>query len=384
MGVVALTACSDDNGDGTGKDIQLAPDTPKNYTIYADETSGTPSEGISFTTTGPWRATVAETRTDSWVTVLPDHGDAAGDYTISISLGVNTSGQDRKATVTIECGGTKITITVEQKGTTEEGEIPDDSDEPVKPEPTGGKLVSRVHYYFQNSPDVEDSLFELTYDEQNRLVEWKETLHELVTEGQIETVYSTTTYTYENNIVRIVNKEENDRFTVYLNKAGYAERAERTRGDGMKAVTYYKYNGENQLIRTEQEDEWEDYVWEDGNLVKSIYGSPDDADTNTTVFTYKSVPNLETPDVISAYNELPSWYEELAWAGLLGVRNRNLILTVRGDSEWSYKDDFDMVYELYPDGSGYIKTAVEYGVTSAGEQDTSNPRIAEFEHIERK
>ena len=53
MGVVALTACSDDNGDGTGKDIQLAPGTPKDYTIFADETSGTPSEGISFTTTGP-------------------------------------------------------------------------------------------------------------------------------------------------------------------------------------------------------------------------------------------------------------------------------------------------------------------------------------------
>ncbi|MFQ7503088.1 MAG: hypothetical protein ACLRMJ_08185 [Alistipes finegoldii] len=67
-------ACSDDNGGDEGKDIQLAPGTPKDYTIFADETSGTPSEGISFTTAGPWRATVAETRADvsegsSWVTV---------------------------------------------------------------------------------------------------------------------------------------------------------------------------------------------------------------------------------------------------------------------------------------------------------------------------
>ena len=73
-------ACSDDNGGDEGKDIQLAPGTPKDYTIFADETSGTPSEGISFTTAGPWRATVAETRADvsegsSWVTVSPDHGD---------------------------------------------------------------------------------------------------------------------------------------------------------------------------------------------------------------------------------------------------------------------------------------------------------------------
>ncbi|MFR0894555.1 MAG: BACON domain-containing protein [Alistipes onderdonkii] len=47
---------------------------------------------------------------------LPDHGDAAGDYTITITLGVNTTGKNRRATVMIECGGTKITITVEQKG----------------------------------------------------------------------------------------------------------------------------------------------------------------------------------------------------------------------------------------------------------------------------
>ena len=169
MGVVALTACSDDNGDGTGKDIQLAPGTPKDYTIFADETSGTPSEGISFTTTGPWRVTVVQTRADafdsgevtpSWVTVSPDHGDAAGDYTISISLGVNTSGQDRKATITIECGGTKITITVEQKGTTEDGKVPDDGDEPVVP--TGAQLVSEVYHYFNNSPGEEDSRIELT------------------------------------------------------------------------------------------------------------------------------------------------------------------------------------------------------------------------------
>lgn len=64
------------------------------------------------------------------MTVSPDHGDAAGDYTITITLGVNTTGKNRRATVMIECGGTKITITVEQKGTTEEGEVPGEGDEP--------------------------------------------------------------------------------------------------------------------------------------------------------------------------------------------------------------------------------------------------------------
>ena len=385
MGVVALTACSDDNGDGTGKDIQLAPGTPKDYTIFADETSGTPSEGISFTTTGPWRATVVQTRADafdsgevtpSWVTVSPDHGDAAGDYTISISLGVNTSGQDRKATITIECGGTKITITVEQKGTTEDGKVPDDGDEPVVP--TGAQLVSEVYHYFNNSPGEEDSRIELTYDERNRLIRWKKTTNEVVSPGTVEAVTQTYEYEYDDGVVRIANPEENTHFTVWLNAAGYAERVERSRPGESVNITTYKYDSENRLIRANQEDEWEDYVWENGNLVESRYGSPN-GENDVTRFTYTDLENRERPDFIGAWHELSSWYEGLAWTRLLGVRNRNLIQGARGDGEWSYKDDFYMEYKV--DAEGYVTEAVEYGLTFEGETDRSNPRTYEVKHI---
>ncbi len=385
MGVVALTACSDDNGDGTGKDIQLAPGTPKDYTIFADETSGTPSEGISFTTTGPWRATVVQTRADafdsgavtpSWVTVSPDHGDAAGDYTISISLGVNTSGQDRKATITIECGGTKITITVEQKGTTEDGKVPDDGDEPVVP--TGAQLVSEVYHYFNNSPGEEDSRIELTYDERNRLIRWKKTTNEVVSPGTVEAVTQTYEYEYDDGVVRIANPEENTHFTVWLNAAGDAERVERSRPGESVNITTYKYDSENRLIRANQEDEWEDYVWENGNLVESRYGSPN-GENDVTRFTYTDLENRERPDFIGAWHELSSWYEGLAWTRLLGVRNRNLIQGARGDGEWSYKDDFYMEYKV--DAEGYVTEAVEYGLTFEGETDRSNPRTYEVKHI---
>ena len=378
----ALAGCSDDNGGDGGKDIQLAPGTPKDYTIFADETSGTPSEGISFTTTGPWRATVAETRADvsggspSWVTVSPDHGDAAGDYTITIGLGVNATGKDRRATVTIECGSTKITITVEQKGTTEEGEVPDEGDEPVVP--AGVQLVSEVYCYFNDSPGVEDRRIELTYDERNRLVRWKETTNEVVSPGMVETVTQTYEYEYGDGVVRIANPEEDTHFTVWLNAAGYAERVERSRSGESADITTYEYDSENRLIRTEQEDEWEDYVWENGNLVESRYGSPD-GESDVTRFTYTDLENRERPDFIGAWNELPSWYEELAWAGLLGVRNRNLMRGTRGDGEWSYKDDFCMEYEV--DAEGYVTEAVEYGLTSEGETDRSNPRTYEVKHI---
>ena len=381
----ALAGCSDDNGGDGGKDIQLAPGTPKDYTIFADETSGTPSEGISFTTTGPWRATVVQTRADafdsgevtpSWVTVSPDHGDAAGDYTISISLGVNTSGRDRKATITIECGGTKITITVEQKGTTEDGKVPDDGDEPVVP--TGAQLVSEVYHYFNNSPGEEDSRIELTYDERNRLIRWKKTTNEVVSPGTVEAVTQTYEYEYDDGVVRIANPEENTHFTVWLNAAGYAERVERSRPGESVNITTYKYDSENRLIRANQEDEWEDYVWENGNLVESRYGSPN-GENDVTRFTYTDLENRERPDFIGAWHELSSWYEGLAWTRLLGVRNRNLIQGARGDGEWSYKDDFYMEYKV--DAEGYVTEAVEYGLTFEGETDRSNPRTYEVKHI---
>lgn len=74
---------------------------------------------------------------------------AAGDYTITDHARSEYDGKDRRATVMIECGGTKITITVEQKGTTEEGEIPDDSDEPAVP---ARLLISEMKSYSKKNP----------------------------------------------------------------------------------------------------------------------------------------------------------------------------------------------------------------------------------------
>ena len=117
-----FAACSDEEETLGGKDIQFAEGTSDKIEVYADETEGTAEGGISFTTTGPWRATVtpvtkaggadwlsvgtkAEGET-SWVAVVPDHGDEAGAYSIRIELGVNATGEDRSATITITCGAT--------------------------------------------------------------------------------------------------------------------------------------------------------------------------------------------------------------------------------------------------------------------------------------
>ena len=85
----------------------------------------------------------------SWVAVVPDHGDEAGAYSIRIELGVNATGEDRSATITITCGATVITITVTQKGTTESGEVPEEGTDPVVPGTTTyPHLVSRIEFAY--------------------------------------------------------------------------------------------------------------------------------------------------------------------------------------------------------------------------------------------
>lgn len=378
MGAIAFIACSDDNGGEEGKDIQLAPGTSKDYTIFADETSGTPSEGISFTTTGPWRATVAETRADvsggsSWVTVSPDHGDAAGDYTITITLGVNTTGKDRRATVMIECGGTKITITVEQKGTTEEGEIPDDSDEPAVP---ARLLISEMKSYSKKNPDQSYSNIKLTYDDQNRITKWEE---ESSDEGYRDT--RTITFEYGGDVVHISSAASSDdpddpnTYTAYLNKNGFVTRTE---GPGLDATTY-EYDSENRLVRMVQATEWQEYVWKDGNLTEIKYGN-DDGETDVTRYTYYG--ELENRENFDIFYDRISWDEELAIAGLTGIPCRNLLHEERGESQWAYKDDFDMTYEV--DENGYITKAVQTQPQLSSSDEEDDPWIGEVKHIQGK
>ena len=96
--------------------------SPFNQIVNADETTG--QSGVTFVTSGAWTSTITEVSTkstksgtDLWISIDPDHGDAAGEYTITIRLQKNYTGEDRKATITILCDDMDITITVTQKGT---------------------------------------------------------------------------------------------------------------------------------------------------------------------------------------------------------------------------------------------------------------------------
>ncbi len=122
--ICLLGGCSEEDEAGG---IRLTDGTTSNQTIFADETA--PDGGIHFTTDGAWTAevTMASTKADgddaNWVSLDKYSGNAAGDYTITVFTRKNYTGKDRKAYIKITCGST-LTITIEQKGTTESGDIP--------------------------------------------------------------------------------------------------------------------------------------------------------------------------------------------------------------------------------------------------------------------
>jgi hypothetical protein len=143
MTTAFFTAC--DEKEDNPAPIVVANTSALTQNVFADQTEG--QSGVTFTTTGAWTFTITETTTKSpaatvetvrapslqraaansptWISISPDHGDKAGDYTIAITLQPNTTGADRAAIITVSCNGTEIAITVTQKSTTESGEEPE-------------------------------------------------------------------------------------------------------------------------------------------------------------------------------------------------------------------------------------------------------------------
>lgn len=125
LACAALVGCNKEND--LPKEIELTGGTQTSQEVYADETSK--NDGIKFKATAPWTASVTETATRAegsdveWLQLSAYEGKA-GEQTLALTLKVNTTGKDRKAEIKIVCGATIITITVEQKGATEGGEIP--------------------------------------------------------------------------------------------------------------------------------------------------------------------------------------------------------------------------------------------------------------------
>ena len=160
--------------------------------------------------------------------LVPDHGDAAGDYTIQVVLGVNGTGEDRSATITITCGTTTITITVTQKGTTEDGKVPEEGTDPVVPATTYPHLVSKIEFAYIPSrleSDQDEELnrtYEFEYDGENRISGYL--MKDYSYYGDVNSEISGTLDYSTAGEIRVSERGfEGGDYTLKLNGAGYVE-----------------------------------------------------------------------------------------------------------------------------------------------------------------
>ena len=231
-----MAACHDDNG---GPSSIVIDKDQQNQTAYADDTEKT----IRFEATEAWHTEVDYTATkatetvEKWVSLDPASGEA-GEITIKLALSTNYTGTDRKATIHIICGGTTITVIIEQKGETENGEVPDE-DSPAD----GVRKISEII----TSTDGEPNHIVFTYDEQGRVQECS--LYKEIS-GQKKTEY-VTTLTYSED--RIVKKTQayNDSYTTgtttYSLSEGRIGKA-RAETDNFDCDTWY-YDSEGNMTK---------------------------------------------------------------------------------------------------------------------------------------
>jgi len=121
--LTATTLFSGCSKDDNPPAISVADNSSLTQVVYANNVQG--NSGVSFTTTGAWTSSTSA----DWISISPNNGSSEGNYTISIILAINTTGADRTATITILCKGDRITISVTQKGKTEDGEVPNEEAE---------------------------------------------------------------------------------------------------------------------------------------------------------------------------------------------------------------------------------------------------------------
>lgn len=378
---VIFISCSDNNDDP--QTITISKDQ-LNQTVYADNTE----KGITFTATEAWRTEVDYTGTkateaaEQWVTLDPSSG-GAGEVTIKVTLSVNRTGADRIAKVRIVCGGTTITIVIEQKGETEEGKIPDAG--------TYDKLVSKIDVtntnIWQTGSVTSNTEWSFAYDNQNRITFYKE--YSTVDGGlSSEFAYSGNTITsvetiYDNNAIEeirstyILNAEGNivewsDNYTE-MGKP-FNNKGKITYKDGYFASSETTYSGGSDY------SDYSDYaIWENGNLVKA-------ADSDNRYYTLIEYGNIRN-DYNIDFNYLlaeSEWLDCLAFEGrgmkpfgYFGKRSAYLI-----SKETDSYDNNTYTHEYKTDSKGYINEIILTRYDSKGEK--TSEKVLKISYIDAK
>ncbi len=248
LSMLAFVACTDDgNGGGDTGEIVVPPAQQENLSqeIGASATSGS---GVTFTTAGAWTSTINAVRSGEadWVSITPDHGDAAGSYTISITLTPNETGEERKAEIIITCGESKIVITIVQSASDEPSQGGDKwAGFPVVPQNDRIAMIYKKNEV-EGMSGTSCSYEKFEYDEQGRISKYIVGRQE--PEGFHAGIYS---YVYSADKIEIYEEYATETTiedaalvqTAYLNNQGLVDRSV----DDDSYTTTYTYTNAGRL-----------------------------------------------------------------------------------------------------------------------------------------
>lgn len=379
LAIAALAACNDDvQGD---QSLELSAGTQTQQTLYADQTQKT--GGINFTATADWTATVSAVATKAagsgidWLE-LSAYSGGAGEFSLTMTLKPNLTGRDRKAEIRIECGETVITILVEQKGTKEDGTLPDGA--------SSGRLISRIRQdnYFLNGSKVDfdgTQTYDFTYDADGRVMQIVQTEVDETSGipgmGSVTTV-TTVAITYgDKSVAYEISSTENGVASPYkpsgsivLDQKGRAVSGEYKNYEFKDDVYEYRssytlyYDAQGRLVRTviREEDQTGGteelrLTWENGNPVQVWWGSTQGGADIIDKARYGSVPNnanldlnwmlaLDTEGFAFAGGDPAQIFAAL---GYVGVRSVMMAQTV-SESEYIGHNVYKYVYNTDSEG----------------------------------
>lgn len=286
--VLLLAACSEDDKPQSGDfgEIQVPDRSQIEQTAGADDTQ-TPS-GVTFTTQGAWSSSISETRAEApdWISISPDHGDAAGSYTIQITLQPNTGEEARTAVITITCGSSHFEITVTQEAPEEEPSVRRPNGRPV-----------RITEY-QNGHI--ESVLVFTYDSEERI-----TSANSYADEALKKPYVTLEFTYENSYKLLITETYYDKEPAKYGKTWECTGGGfQTPGNGAvihivdltdiedpKSTQIYSFEYAESKISKRYEDSYDDnaissqeeadYIYQDSNCTQIRWSSG-----GTQTFTY--------------------------------------------------------------------------------------------------
>lgn len=215
-----LAACGDDEKDYSGVFGQIRVSDTRELTQTAGAEDTQAPKGVTFTTEAAWSSSIVQTRaeTPDWVSITPDHGDAAGTYTVRILLETNPYEEARTARITIESGASHIEILVTQQGT----------DNPIVPFSNRITSIENRHQVYRGDPgsppEVNDwiATINFLYDNLGRVTS---ILLDETPENLANNIEHVITLAYGSNTLRIsISSEEfpAQTYNITLDAAGRA------------------------------------------------------------------------------------------------------------------------------------------------------------------